>query len=62
MRPLESHVDFQSHLWMFNRVKELLVRDGLLCQPASDEETRDAINRWIEMVEHAARETVPLRH
>ncbi len=61
MRPLETHVEMKSHLWMFNRVKELLVREGLLSQLASDEETRSAMARWIEMMEHANREK-PLAH
>ena len=53
MRPLESHVEMSSHLWMFNRVKELLTRDGMLPPHATDDEVRSAMQRWLEMVEEA---------
>ena len=56
MRPLESHVEMSSHLWMFNRVKELLVREGLLGRHASEDEVRSAMGRWIEMVEDASKD------
>ncbi len=56
MRPLESHVEMSSHLWMFNRVKELLTREGLLSRHATDDEVRAAIGRWVEMMEEASRE------
>jgi hypothetical protein len=53
MKPLETHLEMSSHLWMFNRVKELLTREGLLTRYASEEDIRVAMNRWIEMVEGA---------
>lgn len=56
MRPLENHVEMSSHLWMFNRVKELLTREGLLAQQASEEEVRAAIGHWIEMIEDARKD------
>jgi hypothetical protein len=58
MRPLESHVEMSSHLWMFNRVKELLTRDGLLGPYASEEEVRVAMRRWIEMIEEARKDSL----
>ncbi len=53
MRPLESHVEMSSHLWMFNRVKELLTREGLLPPHATEDEVRTAMQRWLSMVEEA---------
>ena len=53
MRPLESHVAMSSHLWMFDRVKELLTREGMLPAHATDDEVRSAMQRWVEMVEEA---------
>ncbi|PKU22883.1 hypothetical protein [Telmatospirillum siberiense] len=58
MRPLETHVEMSSHLWMFNRVKELLTREGLLSGHASEDEVRIAIGRWLEMVEEASKESL----
>jgi hypothetical protein len=43
---------------MFNRVKELLTREGLLARQASEEEVRAAIGHWVEMVEEANKETM----
>jgi hypothetical protein len=42
---------------MFNRVKELLTREGLLARHASEEEVRAAMSRWIEMIEEANRDS-----
>ncbi len=50
MRPLETHVELSSHLWMFNRVKELLTREGLLARDASDVDVKAAVARWVEML------------
>lgn len=58
MRPLETHVEMSSHLWMFNRVKELLTREGLLARHASEEEVRSAMSRWVEMVEEASKDSL----
>jgi hypothetical protein len=58
MRPLETHVEMSSHLWMFNRVKELLTREGLLARQASEEDVRAAMSRWIEMIEEASKDQV----
>ncbi|MTJ80884.1 MAG: hypothetical protein F8N37_07700 [Telmatospirillum sp.] len=60
MRPLETHVEISSHLWMFNRVKELLTREGMLRGDASDAEIRTALNRWIEMMEEASKHAMPV--
>lgn len=57
MRPLEMHVEMSSHLWMYNRVKELLTREGLLVRQASGEDVRAAMSRWIEMIEEASKDT-----
>ena len=53
MRPLETHLEMSSHLWMYNRVKELLTIEGMLSRHATDDEVRVAVNRWIEMMERA---------
>ena len=57
MRPLEMHVEMSSHLWMFNRVKELLTREGLLARQASDEDVRAAMCRWVEMIEEVKKDS-----
>lgn len=62
MRPLETHVEMSSHLWMFNRVKELLTREGLVSRNASDEEVRNAMTRWMDMMAEANRQGTPLAH
>jgi hypothetical protein len=51
------HVEMSSHLWMYNRVKELLTREGLLVRQASGEDVRAAMSRWIEMIEEASKDT-----
>lgn len=53
MRPLESHLELSSHVWMLNRLRELLMREGLLAEHADDTEMRDAIDKWVAMVEEA---------
>lgn len=58
MRPLETHVEINSHLWMFNRVKELLTREGLLDRHASEEEVRAAMRRWIDMIEEVSKDSL----
>lgn len=62
MRPLETHVEMSSHLWMFNRVKELLVREGLISRQASDDEVRAAVGRWMEMMSEASKPEGMLHH
>jgi hypothetical protein len=62
MRPLETHVEMSSHLWMFNRVKELLTREGLLNREASDQEVRTAVGRWTDMMAEASKERSSLSH
>jgi hypothetical protein len=42
---------------MFNRVKELLTREGLLARQASEDDVRAAMCRWIEMVEEASKDS-----
>jgi hypothetical protein len=56
MRPLETHVEMSSHLWMFNRIKELLAREGLLTRHATDEEVHAAMTRWIEMMKEVSKD------
>ncbi|MDR3435400.1 hypothetical protein [Telmatospirillum sp.] len=58
MRPLETNVEMSSHLWMFNRVKELLTREGLLSDYATEDEIKTALNRWIEMMEQATKNSM----
>lgn len=58
MRPLESQVPLTSHVVMFNRIKELLMHEGLLSTDPSDDDVRHAINRWVTMVESAAKNEV----
>lgn len=62
MRPLETHVEMSSHLWMFNRVKELLTREGLIARNASDEDVRTAVARWMDMMAEASRQGTTLPH
>ena len=62
MRPLETHIEMSSHLWMFNRVKELLTREGLIARNASDEDVRCAVTRWMDMMAEVSREGTPLHH
>lgn len=62
MRPLESHVELSSQLWMFNRVKELLLREGMIQPDCSDEELRFAITRWTEAMALASHGKSTLTH
>jgi uncharacterized protein (DUF1684 family) len=57
MRPLETHVEMTSHIWMFNRLKELLSREGWLPANPTDGQLRDALGRWIDMVEGARKDS-----
>jgi|GEM_PF-1416829 len=62
MRPLESHVEISSQLWMFNRVKELLLREGALSTESSDEEVCRAISHWSENMTQASHGRSLLTH
>ena len=62
MRPLETQVEMSSHLWMFNRVKELLAREGLIARDSSDEDVQAAVTKWMEMVSEASKSGANLRH
>ena len=62
MRPLETQVEMSSHLWMFNRVKELLAREGLIVRDSSDEDVRIAVSQWMDMVTEAKKNEANLRH
>ncbi|MCC7167568.1 MAG: hypothetical protein IT565_08350 [Rhodospirillales bacterium] len=53
MRPLEMHVEISSHVWLLNRVKELLTREGLMPENASREEVRTALTAWVDFVAEA---------
>lgn len=55
MRPLESHVQITSHLMMYNRVKDLLTREGFLSADPSDDDVRQAFDRWTRMIERVQR-------
>lgn len=62
MRPLESHVEISSQLWMFNRIKELLEREGMLSPNASDEDVCRAIGHWCETMAQASHGHSMLAH
>lgn len=53
MRPLESHVEISSHVWMYNRLRELLIREGMVAQSSDEDEIKAAIGEWLEMVARA---------
>ncbi|MBI4967364.1 MAG: hypothetical protein HZC25_04515 [Rhodospirillales bacterium] len=53
MRPLEMQVEISSHVWLLNRVKELLTREGLMPENASREEVRTALTAWVDFVAEA---------
>ncbi|MBF0333323.1 MAG: hypothetical protein HQL38_08890 [Alphaproteobacteria bacterium] len=53
MRPLESHVEISSHVWMYNRLRELLIREGMVVQSSDEEDVKAAIGEWLEMVARA---------
>ena len=50
MRPLENHLELSSHIWMYSRLKELLVREGLIGPGATDDEIREAVAGWVVWV------------
>jgi len=60
MRPLETHVKLASHVWMYNRVKELLVQEGLLPRHASEENIRHAVSQWLDLVTSAEASDDPM--
>lgn len=53
MRPLESHVEISSHVWMYNRLRELLIREGLAAATSDEDEVKQAIGEWLKMVARA---------
>ncbi|MBF0306838.1 MAG: hypothetical protein HQL41_14430 [Alphaproteobacteria bacterium] len=53
MRPLESHVEISSHVWMYNRLRELLIREGMVAQGSDEDDVKAAIGEWLEMVARA---------
>ncbi len=53
MRPLESHLELSSHVWMYNRLREMLVREGMISDDASEPEIRQAVDAWLNMVSRA---------
>lgn len=55
MRPLETHLELSSHVWMYNRLREMLVREGMIGDDASEPEIRQAIDSWLNMVTRAQR-------
>ena len=61
MRPLESQLNSHSHFWLFDRIKETLRNEGLLAgAEVSDAEVRDAIFRWLDMIEKMRRPETPM--
>jgi hypothetical protein len=60
MRPLEMHLELSSHVWMYNRLREMLMREGMIGEDPSDDEIRQAVDSWLQMVAMAQRgERVP---
>lgn len=55
MRPLEMQLELSSHLWMYNRLKEMLAREGLIGDEADDGQIREAVQAWLAMVSAAQR-------
>lgn len=55
MRPLETHLELSSHVWMYNRLREMLVREGMISDDASETELREAVAHWLNMVTLAQR-------
>jgi hypothetical protein len=47
---------------MFNRVKELLAREGLISTKSSEDEVRTAVSHWVDMMAEASREGRTLAH
>lgn len=50
MKPLETQLELSSHLWMYNRLKEMLVREGLIGADADDGQVREAVEGWLDMI------------
>ncbi len=50
MRPLETHLELSSHIWMYNRLKEMLVREGILAEDADEDQLRQAVENWLDMI------------
>ncbi|WP_142848759.1 hypothetical protein [Telmatospirillum sp. J64-1] len=48
--------EIDRHMQMMNRLKELLVAEGLLSEKAGPLETRKAVIRWMDMLADAQRE------
>jgi hypothetical protein len=40
---------------MYNRLREMLVREGMINDDASEPEIRQAVDNWLEMVARAQR-------
>lgn len=53
MRPLETHLELSSHVWMYNRLREMLVREGMIGDNADEAEMRRAVDSWLKMVASA---------
>lgn len=53
MRPLETHLELSSHVWMYNRLREMLVREGMISEDASEVEMHQAVTSWLAMVTQA---------
>lgn len=50
MRPLESQLELSSHVWMYNRLREMLVREGMIGDDADETEMRRAVESWLKMI------------
>ena len=55
MKPLENQLEINSHLWMYNRVREMLSREGWLTGHSSDEDIGQAFGRWAERMAKVSR-------
>lgn len=58
MRPLETHLEMSSHLWMYNRLREMLVHEGMIADDADDEQVRQAVSNWLDMIAIHERERI----
>ncbi len=62
MRPLETHVQISSQLMMFNRVKDMLLREGKITPESSNEELCRAFKSWSEAMTEASHQKIVRFH
>jgi hypothetical protein len=62
MRPLETHLEMTSHVRMLNRVKEMLVNEGMLSRNPTRDDLRDAMVRWVDLIEKRVDDEAMVNH